>query len=401
MKAWAAAAALALLGCTGEGAAEEVSYHADVAPLLARHCLSCHDRSGVAPLSLRTFEDVVAVAPRVVEAVSTRRMPPWAPDASGRCNTFRDARWLAEEDIDTIERWVASGMSAGDPREPPSRPVPPRLPRVDVRLDPGTSHVPAPTDGDEDQHCFVVEPDLERDRFVTAFEFHPGTPDQIHHVSLYLLPDGPAEEARARHEASGGAGYTCHDGPGAGEAAFVAGWAPGSGVTRLPEGTGVRLVAGQPILMELHYIPRVSPTPDRTTVDLELADEVTREAVVTWVSSHDLFLPPRMERVETVDELEAPLAGQILGVAPHMHTLGRALRVEVGTADAMRCLVDAPRYRFEWQQFYFLEEPVALSATDTVRIRCTYDTTERSDPVEWGSGSTDEMCLNSIYVVPE
>ena len=38
-----------------------VTYHQDVAPLLARHCLSCHAQGGMAPFTLESYADARAL----------------------------------------------------------------------------------------------------------------------------------------------------------------------------------------------------------------------------------------------------------------------------------------------------------------------------------------------------
>jgi hypothetical protein len=93
----------------------------------------------------------------------------------------------------------------------------------------------------------------------------------------------------------------------------------------------------------------------------------------------------------------APIPVTVFGVYPHMHTLGRTLRVTRTAAGATQCLVDVPRWDFNWQQFYFYDEPIVLEPGDVLNITCGYDTRSRSDAVTWGEGTSDEMCLNFLY----
>ena len=62
------------------------------------------------------------------------------------------------------------------------------------------------------------------------------------------------------------------------------------------------------------------------------------------------------------------------------------------------CIADVPRWDFNWQQFYLLDQTLSLQAGDTLRVTCGYDTTSRTVPVTWGEGTQDEMCLNFFYV---
>lgn len=85
-----------------------------------------------------------------------------------------------------------------------------------------------------------------------------------------------------------------------------------------------------------------------------------------------------------------------------MHTLGRGLRVELVQDEApAACLLDIPRWDFNWQMFYnYQDGPVEITPNDTVRITCDYDTSSRTATVTWGQGTLDEMCLSFLYTTP-
>jgi hypothetical protein len=59
--------------------------------------------------------------------------------------------------------------------------------------------------------------------------------------------------------------------------------------------------------------------------------------------------------------------------------------------------VNIPRWDFHWQQLYFFQQPIQVSAQNTLKLTCTWDNfTSRT--VTWGEGTEDEMCLNYFYV---
>lgn len=80
----------------------EVTYTADIAPLIGSSCLGCHSSppANGAPFSLTTFADVSSRASTILTAVSrqtgeTRAMPP-----GGR---------LPQSTINLIEQWIDDG----------------------------------------------------------------------------------------------------------------------------------------------------------------------------------------------------------------------------------------------------------------------------------------------------
>ncbi|MCO4774157.1 MAG: hypothetical protein KDA24_29270, partial [Deltaproteobacteria bacterium] len=89
---------------------------------------------------------------------------------------------------------------------------------------------------------------------------------------------------------------------------------------------------------------------------------------------------------------------QVHAVAPHMHKRGRSMQVEMWDLGAYECMLDLPRWDFDWQSLYFYEEPVTVKGGWNVRTTCTFDTRGAEQNVVWGDGTDDEMCLALFYV---
>jgi hypothetical protein len=369
-------------------------YH-DVQPIVQSRCIGCHTAGGIAPFPLTSYEDAFFQNQTIAAAVQTRRMPPWMPAEA--CLPLRDARRLEPAEIDTIVSWSIAGAPAGDPGETPPPIAPPAgLGSVDARLDPGIDYVPHPDPAahpHDDYHCFALDPGLTEDRDVVGIEVLPGQPSLVHHVLLFAVP--PAAAAAA-DDAEPGPGWTCFGGPGVTAIpAIVGGWAPGSGPTRAPEGTGIPVAAGSALVMQVHYnLDHAAPIADRTIVQLQYASgRVSRPARVLPLADLGFAIPPGASGYRTSVGVTFPQPATLWGLAPHMHTLGRHIRVEKDGA----CLIDIPAWDFHWQQAYFLKDPLAIAAGSRVTLTCTWDNpTART--VMWGEGTSDEMCLSYLYL---
>jgi len=382
---------------------EQPTYERDVAPLFARHCTSCHSAGGIAPFALDRFEDAVARKDEIAIAVLKRTMPPFGVDNSGACNTYRDARWLSDAERGMIEKWVEGGAPRGvGPATPlvTGEPTTPIIPSATIDI--GVDYTPNLARPD-DYRCFVVDPQVSAKKFLTGYAVRPGEKQIVHHIILFGLEDETAEqEALALDAADDRAGYECFGGPGANNIRFLAGWAPGVAETHYPEHTGIEVPVGRKMVMQIHYHAAGAPLSDRTRIDLELADSVEKEAIVLPLADTSLSLAPGMRDANASTEatLKDPPAVDVYGVFPHMHRLGRTLRVEhTDTSHEQSCLVDVPSWRFEWQQFYFYQQPIRIDVGDRVRLTCSFDTSSRTDTVTWGEGTDDEMCLAGFYVV--
>jgi hypothetical protein len=390
-----------------------VTYYEDVAPILERACSQCHSEGGVGPFELKTYQQVQELGALIEHFTRERIMPPWLADNSGDCQTHQDANWLPESDIQLISDWVQGGMLEGDPeRMPPFAPRTNYLEDATHNLRMSDSYMPnAPVNGD-DYRCFVLDPGLETDKFLTAYEVVPGNAPLVHHVIVYNPDNADAvAAAQALDEAEEGQGYTCFGGPRV-DASVAAAWAPGRNTWSYPAGTGIRLKAGIKQVVQIHYHAHPTLTADRSEVKLRLVDSVDKELFAWFFANTALALPPGQTNAKATLEMTPDLylrAGlerpemsrpmQLVGIAPHMHTLGRNERVEVTRADgsSTECLVDVPRWDFNWQFMYLYRDPIPLRPDDLLKMTCEYDTSQRSEPVRWGEGTLDEMCLALMF----
>ncbi len=61
------------------------------------------------------------------------------------------------------------------------------------------------------------------------------------------------------------------------------------------------------------------------------------------------------------------------------------------------CLLQVPRWDFNWQQGYRMAEPVTLNPGDRLRLACEWNNEAGEQTVNWGDGTGDEMCLGVFY----
>ena len=103
--------------------------------------------------------------------------------------------------------------------------------------------------GTDDYRCFILDPELARDAFLTGTNVLPGNPDVVHHVILFRVPPAQLDAAQALDDAEPGQGWTCFGNTGFGEgpqlddAPWLGAWAPGGEESVVS--TGLRHPAGE------------------------------------------------------------------------------------------------------------------------------------------------------------
>jgi len=400
-------AALAV-GCgTGDDDSEPTNtaaptYSADIAPLLKENCTTCHQAGGIAPIALTDYASVRKNASKIVVKTSERQMPPMPVNNDGSCNTYTNARWLTDGEIALIKAWYDGGALEGEPGtsdDPP--PPPPSLADPDAVVDIGTDYLPDTSHDGDDYRCFIVPAPAADRQFVTEYEVIPGDARVVHHVIVYQPSSADAvADAHARDDADAGDGYTCFGSSGV-DASPLALWAPGAGSIPMPAGTGVELVPGRELIVQIHYNLENGVYPDRTSVALRFAKEPVISGYYWAAADTEMVLPPGQAHVESSasNAFDQPASFKVHGAIPHMHTLGQTLHVNAATKNGKeQCLVDVDRWDFHWQNAWWYEKPLTLADVTSLDIRCGFDTTSRSETVRWGDSTRDEMCISYFYV---
>jgi hypothetical protein len=388
-----------------------VTYYGDVRPILAAHCTRCHYPNGIAPIPLDSYASAMGASALMVAYTSSRRMPPFLADNSGACENFDTNDWLSDAELGTLAAWDAQHTPEGDPSTPP----PMQTPIVHIgtgpnihTIDTGVDYAPHASVTD-DYHCFVVMPPA--GGYVTGAEVHPQNARIVHHVIVYEPQDAQGvSEVMAADAATPEPGYTCFGGGGSDHALPIVLWAPGTGASYTPRGTGLRIDATRPLIIQVHYnLLNVQPgDTDRSSIDIQI-DANAIPGFFLPALNYDFVAPPHMQAYTSGAVFpfgQTWLAqfgvqnAHIYGVGPHMHTLGTDIRVDLvhGSGSPDQCMVHIPRWDFNWQRGYSYVHPLAISANDSVRVTCTWNTSTRDTAVSWGEGTQDEMCLAFLYV---
>jgi hypothetical protein len=388
-----------------------VTYYQDVAPILNRQCQSCHQSGALASfLPLDTYEQVKPMAKLIRAVTQSKKMPPFMPDNSGSCTTYENARVLSDSELKTLAAWADQGAPEGAWADP----LPPPESASELQGQTHQTAMPEPYTPDatmhDDYRCFLINPGItgEKSLYLTDYLVVPGDKKLVHHVIAYQAStEAGAADARAKDAAEPGPGYTCFGATGIAGARTLMNWTPGTNVISMPRDTGVRIDPQFPLIVQVHYhIMEKNPGTDQTTFKMKLVDSVPHEMTATLLRAKELSIPPQLseyvheKQLNLVEALGADKPIRLMGVRAHMHKMGRKMNVSVQTADKNRCVVDVPRYDFNWQSSYFLNEPIDMMSQDLFNIRCVYNSMDKKVPTLWGEGTDDEMCIATVYTIP-
>lgn len=364
------------------------SYTNDIAPILESNCVSCHHEGGIGPWSMSNHAMVRGWAPMMREVVMTRRMPPGQIDTHvGR--PISDVAGLTIAEQQKLVHWIDAGAPMEDGAKDPLAALTFDNPKFTMGEPDMILKVPAqkiPATGIIDYRYVPVELNLDRDVWVQAMEFVPGDQQVLHHVIAYL--SSPADKT-ARGRATGSA-----------RGDSVGGFAPGRPGERFRDNSGRLITKGSNLLLQMHYTTSGKETTDATEIGLFLHDKPPAYIMAGGVAGQRRFLvPPHAKEHKLVGEQEIERDAYLYSMQPHMHYRGKYMSYSALYPDgSSELLLSVPKYDFNWQFNYELQEPVFLPAGTKLIAKGAMDNSERntgnpdpSKPVHFGLQTKHEM----------
>ena len=280
--------------CSAQAHSAPPTWNHDVRPIVSAKCQSCHTQGGFAPFPMDSYADAVAHRASIASAVANRTMPPWPPNDS--CNTYQHDRSLSEAQRNTLLAWATGEAPEGSPASyvPPAEGAAVAL-KIDRSIGAAAPYVPAISP--DEYRCFVIDWNETNTKYVTGLRVTPGAISEVHHAIVFQIAPQDVAAVQKLDDADPAAGYSCFGTPGVDGAGWVGAWVPGSTGEVFPADTGIAIVPGSKLVVQMHYnTANTPPVPDRSTVDLQLADTVKTEAAVlkwtnpSWVFNHTMSI---------------------------------------------------------------------------------------------------------------
>jgi len=393
------------IGCLLEdppvkGAADDVTFNRDIAPILYANCSGCHRPGEGTPFSLLSYADACQHGAQIAVVTQSRFMPPWHPEPG--FGHFQNERRLSAAEIGLIRQWVEAGKPEGEAADalaPPEYAAGWRLGQPDLVLTMKEAFELRADGADVHQH-FVLPTGILKDRLVSAVEFRPGNPAVAHHACFYLDNSGAARVLQAQDP---DVGYGSFVGPGFANFGALRSWLPGMTPQHLPSGTGQLLPAHSDVVLEIHYRPSGKVENDRSVVGIHFASRSAKFRVGEFqVMNKALTIPAGAAGHRHSSSFTIPVDTALLDVLPHMHLLGREMKAVATRPDGEQVpLVWIRKWDFNWQDQYLYADPILLPRGSRIDVEAVFDNSDQNPlnphappkAVSWGEQTCDEMAV--------
>lgn len=381
-----------------------VSFAADIYPIITHNCVNCHIQGGAGPFPLTTYTEVKRKASTITRVTQSRFMPPWPADVTYR--HFIGEKRLSDTQIAVLAAWAKAGCPAGDT----------------ANLDP----LPLNYEGYAGMHAIpdmvlkMKEPfkikgnnkdifllmkfpyEVPQDTFIRYIEFVPDKKRLVHHVNGFLIQyddgkktdvnegdwysDTQENDYKSAYEKMNLANDDGKTFPMLTPSAVN--YLPGAEPALYPSGIGGFKIKkkGAIFLKDIHYGPSPVDTVDNSYFNIYFAPTAPKRPLLELQMGTlgispvvpKLVIPPDSVKTFTT-EVKTPFDISLVTVNPHMHLLGKSFWAFAITPSGDTIpLIRINKWDFRWQYFYTFPKMLKLPKGSTIKAIGVYDNTKNN-----------------------
>lgn len=404
------------------------TFNKDIAPIIYKHCLSCHQEGKSGPFPLVSYKDVASKSKIIAEVVKRKYMPPWKADP--KFSHFDNENYLEDHEISLITKWAAN-------KSPQGAGSPPVLKTLDTLYNKKPDAViKMPTKyrikGNNNESFVWMKVPYEiqsskKQLHIEKLEFVAGNKKLLHHVNYeilrvasgleifnepyYLEAKDSSKEEFSAYEYFGIFPYQSY---------FKGGWLPGQNPQIYSDDIGIVIPRkGVIFFNKNHYAASPLDETDSSYINVYFKREpLEREVKMIAIGSgaeSSVITPPLIIPADSIKTftvtsvLENDIS--VLYLTPHMHLLGKTFVAHAILPEGDTIpLIKINDWDFNWQLMYKLNPYLKLPKGTTILIKATFDNTinnpknpfnpARTSYSTNGMKTTDEMLQLGLFTVP-
>jgi hypothetical protein len=375
-----------------------------VSKIIEKNCLHCHTPNGNAPFSLLTTNDLIKRKRVIKEVLNKKIMPPWMADNS--YTSFFNAPTITDEERAIICRWLDNESLKTNELIKNNETIKQKFEDLpDMVLKQQKKHIIK--SNDDSYQCFIYDPQLKEDIYVSGVEFKSSNPEVIHHLMLYLDTNNSIKTNE------------CWDCKNDGiinkhlpiqNLVPIQSWSKGMRPFELTSGLGYTIPKGSRFLLQTHYGDENNKgREETTTLKLHYAESMKENVNFLILNKLDILYPANSIMVETLSYTTEDSIS-ILGVVPHAHFLTKKIEVFAVTKDQSEVikLLKIPNWDYLWQGEYIYSSPVVIPKGSTIYCNVLIDNTKENPTqpnhpvrdVTYQTNSNDEMLVLVLLSKP-
>ena len=345
----------------------KITYSEHIAPILQKHCQTCHLQDGIAPFMLVDYEDVKTHAAKIAEYTQNRHMPPWRPVEG--YGDFKNERKLTDTEIEMIQQWVKTdtlqGLKTNDKTTARS------LETWTLGEPDSQTEVPIEfkelAEGKHATLNIVIKTDFEKNMYVQAIDFQSENKKTVRRIIANLgskikkhqiaTPDSKPINSNERTTPN----YKID--------VRLGTWAPGFEPSVLPEGIGYLLPKGGQIILDVLY--KGIDRKEQATLQVGLYFSKTSETAQVHEVSLNNYGDDNEQKTALSHQLKSDAYLFALHAPTYMDKQGLQAITITPTDERIKLLwIKASHFEWlnEWLDIYHYREPIFLPAGSRLEL---------------------------------
>jgi mono/diheme cytochrome c family protein len=422
----AAAFAFGLAAISRAAGAPAPTFTKEVAPILFKHCASCHRPGEIgSAVSLVSYDAAKPWAQSIKQQVMQRAMPPWPADPNGSVKFRNDPR-LSQQEIDTLVAWVDAGSPKGNDADLPPLPSFPegwlhpfgRPPDLVIPL----REFHLPPRGEIPYVRYLAKVPFAEDKWIIAMQVRPGNPELVHHMAIteVALDNGVTPDDLDRLEQFAkqlglpqsviAMRPAVADPSNNGEYDMLGVYTPGTTLETYGDDSAKVLKGGKNMYLNfnIHYQTIGKPESDQSMLAFWFQPEPPKHQLFRVPASGETIIadgkelltdtpgqkaegtsvaippiPPNAENYEVIGVTAYTQPVTIFQFQPHAHLRGKDFRYVVVYPDGREeSVLNVPKYDFHWQVAYELDQPLKLPAGSKLVVTAHYDNSPNNEHLQ-------------------
>lgn len=373
---------------------KQITYHEHIAPIIQKHCLSCHTQNGIASNPLTDYENTKAHAAKIAEYTKQRIMPPWIPEKG--YGEFKNERRLTDTEIDMIEKWVDNDAQSGSTIKKT-----PIANLSDTWEFGEPDHIEVASQGFNTHPSLFIKSDSLNDVYIQGIDFKFKNSKTIRGITALfgsklitkkiVKPDGTFLYSIVGTE------------PKINDETLLAVCTPGFAPTLLPKGVGYFLLKDTHLIVNLKYQENVDQEQNNLQVGFYFS-KTPNTAKLRRATLRKQRID-RSENTEMMKDLSSYQFNEdvyVIASFPYAHSYKHEMRIVANPPGGERIkMLWIKGSDFNLQDIYYYKQPVFLSAGTRLEFETQKDLIDLNNKDSYpqvNEQKKDQIC-NFLYVI--
>ena len=374
---WSCLALLITISCSGLA---QVTYNEHIAPIISKHCVSCHQKGDIGPMPLSTYEEVRSYASMINFVIDIKLMPPFK--ANHKKVKYQNERSVSDKEKALLISWLEGGMLEGKKNialseENIEHPV---VYDTTICMSESFQHYGIYYD---QYQVFPLQTHFLDGRFVKEIIFEPGNKEIVRSAQMSLAPIGASIamdnwDPRYGYYAYGSLGFTTSH-------PNWYSWMPHTKGLELTEKEQLFIPSNSEILMHIHYGPFGQVESDSSCIHLNFDKKNGSKTILQNIPLvhtsflKDSFLLEAENQHRFSNSFILPVETELKSVTPLAHLLCKSWEVFAVFPDKSSVsLLSIKDWDFHWREKYVFEKPIHLPAGTKIYASAIYDNTSQN-----------------------